>query len=219
LREDILKKIIIILSVLIFLNIFIVGCFEKNDMSIDYFIVQPDIIQKGDSATLSWKVTGASSIFIDNNIGNISHNDSTIIQPDVNTTYTITASNNNKIINSSITIIVENLEQEIDRETPKVNMTAKSFNDNKSVLIEIDKVSKFGVEWATISGKLIDIDFGEAVNFINVDWKPNGLITIGDEIILSNSMIKTNLIAGKNYSFELTYQLNNKQMGIVTWTQ
>ena len=79
-----MKKITISILLLIFLNIFIIGCFEKNDLSIDYFIVQPDVIQKGDSAFLSWKVTGASSIFLDNNIGNVSHNDSIIINPEMN---------------------------------------------------------------------------------------------------------------------------------------
>jgi hypothetical protein len=52
-----------------------------------------------------------------------------------------------------------------------------------------------------------------------MDWKPNGMITERDEIIITNSMIKPNLIPGKYYTFILSYQITNKIMGDVSWIQ
>ena len=52
-----------------------------------------------------------------------------------------------------------------------------------------------------------------------MDWRPNGIITEKDKIIITNNIIKTNLIPGEEYSFVLTYQTTNEEMGKITWIQ
>jgi len=195
------------------------GCIENPEFSIEYFLIEPINIKKGETTNLSWKVTGATSVMIDNNIGNVNFYDLLIISPEENTTYTLTAIYKDEIINSSITIFVEEIKQENERETPIVTMSAKSYNKNSSVLIIIRKISKFGIEWSTVSGRIINENNGDIISFINMEWRPNGMITDRDEIIITNSLIKPNFIPGSNYTFLLSYQLTNEIMGKVSWIQ
>jgi hypothetical protein len=208
---------IILILILFLFNIFLNGCIEENEMSIDYIIAEPLTIQKGESVNLSWKVTGATTVLIDNNIGNVKHENSMNVNPTENVTYTITAINSNKMINSSISIIVEEKKQEKD--TSIVTLSANTYNKNSSVIIKIREISKFGVEWSTISGKIINENNGEIIPFITMDWRPNGIITERDEIIITNSMIKLEFEPGIKYSFLLTYQLTNEIMGNISWIQ
>lgn len=48
-------------------------------------------INQGDSATLSWQVTGANTVTIDNGIGSVSLSGSRGVQPETTTIYTLTA--------------------------------------------------------------------------------------------------------------------------------
>ena len=211
------KSILVIIFIFLLVNIFH-GCTEEKQISIEYIQVDPLIIQKGETANLSWKVIDAETVIIDNNIGYVKQINSMIISPMENTTYTITAANQNEIINSSITVIVVE-EKKQDKDTPKVTMSANSYNNNNSVLIKINKISKIGVEWSTVSGKITNENNQEIIAFISMDWRPNGIITERDEIIISNSMIKPKFIAETNYSFILTYQLTNEIIGKINWTQ
>jgi hypothetical protein len=211
------NNLIIFILIIILTNT--IGCIENQEISIEYFYAQPITINEEKNTTLSWNVTGAISVYINNDIGKVNHSDSIIVNPIQNTTYTLTASNENKIINSSINVIVKNDKKENNNETPKITITAKSFNENKSVLIKIKKISKFGIEWSTVSGKIIDNSTREIIPFINIDWKPNGIISEGDEIIIKNSNIKNELKKQNQYTFILTYQITNDEMGKITWIQ
>ncbi len=55
------------------------------------FSVEPSTIQPGQSATLRWNVSGASSISIDQGIGHVSPTDTRTVTPRDSTTYTLTA--------------------------------------------------------------------------------------------------------------------------------
>ena len=207
----------IILMMLIISGFF--GCIEKTELSIEYFRIQPTIIKKGETANISWNVTGATEVFIDNDIGKVNLHDTIMINPELNTTYTLFAISSDKTINSNVTITVEIIKKENEKETPIVNMSAESYNDNNSVLIEIKSISIIGTEWSTALGKIINDENGENIFFISMEWKPNGMITERDEIIITNSMLKEKFIPGNKYTFLLSYQLTNKIMGKVSWIQ
>ena len=59
---------------------------------ISQFVAVPGVITSGGSSTLSWTVSGATSISIDNGIGTVAGN-SKSISPSATITYTLTASN------------------------------------------------------------------------------------------------------------------------------
>jgi uncharacterized protein YkwD len=69
------------------------------------FSANPSSIAPGQSATLSWNVSGANSISIDNGIGNVPGN-STVVSPSQTTTYRLTATNGGGSTTASATVTV-----------------------------------------------------------------------------------------------------------------
>jgi hypothetical protein len=57
------------------------------------FSISPSSISSGGSATVSWDIYNATSVYIDHGIGNVSSSGSTIIYPTASATYTLTAQN------------------------------------------------------------------------------------------------------------------------------
>jgi len=109
-----MKKIAILLIVLMIVSIgFLSGCNEQtketsNPMIIKDFKVSP-FIKLGETANLTWNVTGATTVSIDNGIGIVSLKGTRIIQPIQNTTYTLTATNATKTITATTQILVLNV--------------------------------------------------------------------------------------------------------------
>jgi len=82
---------------------------ESNNMLesiIISFEVNPMTIERGESANLSWVVTGATTVAIDNGIGSVALTGHRIIQPTQNTTYILTASNATTTRSATVTINV-----------------------------------------------------------------------------------------------------------------
>ncbi len=74
--------------------------------TISNFYATPSSITSGNSTILSWSVSGASSISIDNNVGSVTNLTSKTVSPNVTTTYTITATNSAGSVTRSITVSV-----------------------------------------------------------------------------------------------------------------
>lgn len=77
---------------------------DKNLPIIHSFTVTPTLIKIGETANLSWEVTGATSVSINNGIGNVALSGSYTIIPTETKTYTITASNLYGETNASVLI-------------------------------------------------------------------------------------------------------------------
>jgi hypothetical protein len=73
---------------------------------ISAFSADPGSIQPGGSSTLSWSVTGASSVTIDNGIGNVAVSGKRTVAPSVNTIYTLTATSTAGSMNATTQVIV-----------------------------------------------------------------------------------------------------------------
>jgi len=71
------------------------------------FTAEPTSIQRGQSSTLRWQVTGAvTSVSIDNGIGTVQANGNRRVFPNDSTTYTLTASGPGGNTTSSVTVSV-----------------------------------------------------------------------------------------------------------------
>jgi peptidoglycan-associated lipoprotein len=71
------------------------------------FSAEPTTIQRGQSSTLRWEVTGAAtSVSIDNAIGTVQNTGSRRVFPNDSTTYTLTASGPGGSTTSSVTVTV-----------------------------------------------------------------------------------------------------------------
>jgi hypothetical protein len=96
---------------------------EGAQLSIQYFTSEPQIIEKGEYTNLSWIVTSAQSVIIDNGIGNVSNVGTQIVIPEKTTTYILTAKNSSKILTASTTVIIVNKSTTEDIKIPDVNFS------------------------------------------------------------------------------------------------
>jgi hypothetical protein len=71
------------------------------------FAANTNTIFLGGSATLSWTVTNASSVVIDNGIGPVAASGSLVVNPISTTTYTLTATNTNGVRTAEFTLTVD----------------------------------------------------------------------------------------------------------------
>ena len=108
-----MKKIAILLIALMVIGVGLLsGCVDLPDeitdeMIIVSFNVDPSMIDVGDSANLSWVVTGTdTTLTIDNGVGNVGLTGSRIIVPTETTTYTLTATNSTSTKTATTQIIV-----------------------------------------------------------------------------------------------------------------
>lgn len=71
------------------------------------FTASPTTIDAGGSSTLSWSVTGAASLSINNGVGDVTGSTSTSVSPTSTTTYTLTATNSaNESVTATVTVTV-----------------------------------------------------------------------------------------------------------------
>ena len=88
-----------IASIVIFLTMLVLimsGCTDNEDDDrpvIKTFFSFPESINYGESSKLVWEVIGATSVQIDNGIGNVSSSGNKIVYPNKTTVYTLTATN------------------------------------------------------------------------------------------------------------------------------
>jgi len=75
-------------------------------VSIDSFGASPGTIADGESSTLSWNTSNASTVTIDNGVGTVSGDGSTSVSPSSTTTYTITAEGAGGPKTATATVIV-----------------------------------------------------------------------------------------------------------------
>ncbi len=94
-----MKKLI---PLLLLVGVFTVGCLPGGPITvttsgqppvINSFDASPPSISAGGSSTLTWKVSGATTVSIDQGIGNVALTGSRAVMPSVTTVYTLTATN------------------------------------------------------------------------------------------------------------------------------
>jgi hypothetical protein len=74
--------------------------------TINYFTASPTTINRGQSSTLSWSVSNANSVIINNNIGQVAPTGTRVVSPFLTTTFTLTAANQVGSVTASVTIKV-----------------------------------------------------------------------------------------------------------------
>jgi len=74
--------------------------------TINSFTAAPVTISAGQQVTLSWSVSGASSVSINNGVGDVTYLTSKTVAPTVTTAYTLTATNANGSKSASVTVTV-----------------------------------------------------------------------------------------------------------------
>ena len=73
---------------------------------INSFLANPTSITVGESSNLSWSVTDATTVAIDQSIGSVASTGTTAVSPATSTTYTLTATNVAGSVTASVTVTV-----------------------------------------------------------------------------------------------------------------
>ncbi|MCB1053034.1 MAG: hypothetical protein H6510_15690 [Acidobacteria bacterium] len=74
---------------------------------INSFTVAPQTINAGETSTLTWATTGATSVTISNATGPFATSGSTMVSPTETTQYTLTATNTNGSVEATVTVFVQ----------------------------------------------------------------------------------------------------------------
>jgi len=80
---------------------------RTTDISIDDFSATPSVITRGESFSLRWSVSGATAVTIDQGIGRMALSGDTSVSPDETTTYTLTATNEDRSAEATVQVVVE----------------------------------------------------------------------------------------------------------------
>jgi hypothetical protein len=89
-----------------FSSMVIVSAVATDLPVIRFFNADPDMIVRGDSSVLSWDVVNATSLHIDNAVGDVEMAGTTTVSPQETVEYTLTASNDAGSVYSGATVIV-----------------------------------------------------------------------------------------------------------------
>ena len=76
-------------------------------VTINSFTASPLSISAGDSVTLSWNVSNATTVSIDRGVGTVSPIGSAQVAPDETTTYKLTATGGSATVNAGVTVAVQ----------------------------------------------------------------------------------------------------------------
>ncbi len=114
---------------------------------IETFAVDPTAITEGGSAELSWSVTNATSVSINQGIGNVAATATRSVSPSETTTYTLTATNGEGSVNQSVTLTVN------AGNTPII----ETFEVNPE---NIGQGGTATLSWSVTGGQNIQIDQG-----------------------------------------------------------
>jgi hypothetical protein len=88
--------------------VFITGCTGVSPTTplINSFSASPTTITAGESSTLSWSATDATSVTIDHGVGTVALSGTTAVNPTTTTTYTLTATNSAGSVTAATTVAV-----------------------------------------------------------------------------------------------------------------
>ena len=110
---------------LLLIFVMVAGCVQVTDNpppTIDSFYASPGSITSGGSSTLSWSVSGATAVSIDQGIGNVALTGTRVVSPSATTTYTLTATNDAGTVTATAQVMVTiESEEETEAETETVS--------------------------------------------------------------------------------------------------
>jgi hypothetical protein len=114
---------LIILGIVYLSLVFLTACNKSSPTApestptpapvINYFTADEEIVARGDSSMLDWKTTDATTVSIDNGIGEVYESGIEFVYPEETTTYTLTARNSTGSVTASCTVEVRGAELKI----------------------------------------------------------------------------------------------------------
>lgn len=184
---------------------------EPPEISIVSFEVSPSIIDLGASANLSWTVTGATSVSINQGIGSVALTGQRIIIPITTTTYTLTASNAVTSKQASAVIYVRS-EPAPPPVTPNIACTTDSTTNRITIAMADANIKWDDITITTDPANTWRLYYNGGTTALPDNSYPNNAaveVIAGDYIFLAGVGIG-------NVRVTLRYEPTNSLLG--TWT-
>jgi hypothetical protein len=173
------KKIIIIVTFM-FIFTSLMGCTEEKTSTddeviptINYFNSNKTEIEKGETINLSWSIENSTTTSLSPSIGSVTAKGSIEIQPSQSMTYTIKAENQYGNASESISIIVN----EPENQTPAPSIYF-SISDAENYLLVTYTDENLSWNNLLLNGEEITL---EDLDIVNEEW--DGIIHKGDRLI------------------------------------
>lgn len=157
--------------------------------SIVEFTATPSEISNGASSTLKWTVENATSVIMDQGIGQVSASGSKQLSPSKTTAYTVTATNAGISVTRAVVLYVTEsapVAPAVDTAPPVIKNVATSSETETSAV----------VTWTTNEPATSFVDYGKDTNY--------GLNTFSTEMSTNHSLTLTGLESNTAYHFRVT---------------
>ena len=131
--------------------VFIAGCSETPPAVpiINSFSAVPSTITAGESSTLSWSVTDASSVTIDNGVGSVALTGTTAVNPTTTTTYILTATNTAGSVTATTTVTVSSAVTEVTLDQATMTLTAGGATGTLVATVAPANATNKSVTWSS----------------------------------------------------------------------
>lgn len=150
------------------------------------FGASPASVEQGQSATLSWTTSGATTVSIDQGIGNRPVNGSTPVSPSATTTYRLTATGAGGIVTADTTVVV----------TAPPPPIVDSFGVAPATVVKGESAT---LNWATTHATQVSIDHGIG------NRAPDGSISVSPNATTTYRLTATG--AGGEQTAEITLRV------------
>jgi hypothetical protein len=152
------------------------------------FSISPTEISEGGSATLLWNITGATSVDIDNGIGQVDAAGTKVVSPSTTTVYNLTAKNTTASVSKSAVVVINKVPT-----SPSIP-TQPTSPPNTGIPLSVDV-------WTNVGGQGPNT--------------PGGTITVGQQVIVYISSTSTcEAVLLLNGPYTLTQDLGTVSAGI-----
>jgi hypothetical protein len=200
-----MKKLLVLLLsfIVVFASCISITPKEPGEVSdgdlpvINYFSSDPGSIAPGDSSTLKWEVTGASSVTIDQDVGSVALGGSRAVSPDETTVYTLTAVSEAGRVQATAEVVVS---AESTSEPPP-----SSPPDETPPTIVAFEVSPDGIDKGEDATLLWNVTGADSISIDNGigDVAPAGTATVSPATTTTYTLTATNAAGTETATAEL----------------
>ena len=133
--------------------VFIAGCTGTSPTApiINSFSANPSTITAVENSTLSWSVTDATSVTIDNAIGSVALSGTTAVNPTTTTTYTLTATNTTGSVTATTTVMVSLAVTGVTLDQATMTLTAGGATGTLVATVTPASAANKSVTWSSSS--------------------------------------------------------------------
>ena len=166
----------------------VISC-SQEPPSILFFTATPSEIDSGATSTLQWSVTNATSVTIDQGVGEVAADGSKELSPSKTTAYTLTATNASGSVTKALVLYVT-----VPPPAPPAADTTPPLI--KDVSISSETETSAVITWITNEPATGDIEYGKETDY--------GLTASSADLTTDHSFTLSNLESNTAYHFRVT---------------